>query len=118
MEGWIGLTGRLPYGARMARARMARARTWAQQRNIGYASAIDGERAIPAWIDPVLRRAVHPDPARRYEELSEFIYRPAPSRRAVSDHGVRSADGAQSVIILEGVIIRFGGVAVVLLVTR
>lgn len=63
------LTGRLPYGARMARAR-----TWAQQRNIGYASAIDGERAIPAWIDPVLRRAVHPDPARRYEELSEFIY--------------------------------------------
>ncbi len=63
------LTGRLPYGARMARAR-----TWAQQRTIGYASAIDGERAIPAWIDPVLRRAVHPDPARRYEELSEFIY--------------------------------------------
>jgi hypothetical protein len=32
------------------------------------------DREIPAWIDEVLRKAVHPDPNRRYVELSEFVY--------------------------------------------
>jgi hypothetical protein len=32
------------------------------------------ENQITAWIDEVLRKAVHPDPLRRYAELSEFIY--------------------------------------------
>jgi serine/threonine protein phosphatase PrpC len=63
------LTGRLPYGAEMARARGR-----AQQRGIAYHSALDGEGAIPAWIDGVLKKAVHPDPHRRYEELSELIH--------------------------------------------
>jgi len=63
------LTGRLPYGAEMARARGR-----AQQRGIAYVSALDGERAIPAWIDGVLKKAVHPDPRKRYEELSEFVH--------------------------------------------
>ena len=35
---------------------------------------LDDQREIPAWIDGVLERAVHPDPARRYDELSEYIY--------------------------------------------
>ena len=55
------LTGRLPYGARMATAR-----TRAQQRSAPYAPAIDNEREIPAWIDGTLRKAVHPDPNKRY----------------------------------------------------
>lgn len=63
------LTGRLPYGARMAQAR-----TRGQQMKIPYASARDVVPALPAWIDGALRRATHPDPARRYEELSEFIF--------------------------------------------
>jgi hypothetical protein len=63
------LTGRLPYGARMAQAR-----TRQQQRQLGYASVLDDSRAIPAWIDGALRKAVHPEPARRYEELSEFLH--------------------------------------------
>ena len=29
---------------------------------------------MPEWIDGVLRKAVHPDPAKRYDELSEYIY--------------------------------------------
>ena len=62
------LTGRLPYGAEMARAR-----TRGQQRAARYIPALEGEREIPAWIDGALRRAVHPDPAKRYEELSEFV---------------------------------------------
>jgi serine/threonine protein phosphatase PrpC len=63
------LTGRLPYGARMAQAR-----TRTQQRNVPYVSALAADREIPAWIDGALRRAVHSDPNKRYGELSEFLF--------------------------------------------
>ncbi|SDJ44156.1 bifunctional protein-serine/threonine kinase/phosphatase [Variovorax sp. OV700] len=62
------LTGRLPYGAEVARIR-----TRADQRNLQYRSALDAQRAIPAWIDEVLRKAVHPNPLKRHEALSEFV---------------------------------------------
>src|SRR3954471_4885132 len=62
------LTGRLPYGAQIAKAR-----TRSQFSRLKYRSALDGNRDIPAWIDGALRRAVHPDPDKRYESLSEFI---------------------------------------------
>jgi len=62
------LTGQLPYGAAMAQAR-----TRGQQRNVAYRSALDADKAIPAWVDGALRKAVHPDPNKRYEELSEFV---------------------------------------------
>lgn len=63
------LTGRLPFGANVARAR-----TKSQQRRLQYASALDDNREIPAWIDAVLKKATHPDPYKRHEELSEFVY--------------------------------------------
>jgi serine/threonine protein phosphatase PrpC len=63
------LTGRLPFGANVARAR-----TKSQQRRLQYASALDDNSEIPAWIDEVLKKATHPDPYKRYEELSEFVY--------------------------------------------
>jgi hypothetical protein len=63
------LTGRLPYGAQVARAR-----TRPQLRKLRYRSAAGDDRAIPAWIDGALRRAVHPAPAKRYESLSEFVF--------------------------------------------
>ena len=63
------LTGRLPYGAQMAVAR-----TRSQQRGVAYVSSLDNDREIPAWIDGTLRKAVHADPRKRYEELSEFVY--------------------------------------------
>jgi len=62
------LTGRLPYGAQVARIR-----TRADQRNLQYSSALDAQRAIPAWIDEVLRKALHPNPLKRHEALSEFV---------------------------------------------
>ena len=62
------LTGRLPYGAQMARTR-----TRSQQRKLKYATALDDSSEIPAWVDGVLKKAVHPDPRKRYEELSEFV---------------------------------------------
>ncbi len=63
------LTGKLPYGAEVAKAR-----TRAAQRKLHYASVLDDHREIPAWIDAVLKKAVHPDPLKRYETLSEFVY--------------------------------------------
>jgi serine/threonine protein kinase len=63
------LSGRLPYGAEVSRSR-----TRAAQRALVYRSVLDDEREIPAWIDDVLKKATHPDPLKRYQELSEFIY--------------------------------------------
>ncbi len=63
------LTGKLPYGAKVARCK-----TKAAQYKLKYDSALDDYREIPAWIDDVLKKAVHPNPYKRYEELSEFIY--------------------------------------------
>lgn len=63
------LTGKLPYGAEVAKTK-----TKAQQRKLAYRSLLDDSRDIPAWIDEVLRKAVQPDPAQRYVELSEFVY--------------------------------------------
>lgn len=62
------LSGRLPYGAEVAKTR-----TLSAQRKLQYASVLDADREIPAWIDAVLERAVHPSPLRRYEALSEFV---------------------------------------------
>ena len=63
------LTGGLPYGAEAARTR-----TKAQQKKLRYKSILNDTRDIPAWIDGALKRAVHPDPYQRYEELSEFVF--------------------------------------------
>jgi serine/threonine protein phosphatase PrpC/predicted Ser/Thr protein kinase len=63
------LTGKLPYGTQVAKTR-----TIAHQRKLKYASVLHGNRSIPAWIDGAIRKAVHPDPNKRYEELSEFVF--------------------------------------------
>ncbi|MGP4844021.1 protein kinase domain-containing protein [Marinobacter sp. 1Y8] len=63
------LSGVFPYGNQVSRSRTA-----ASQRRLTYRSALDDEREIPAWIDETLRRAVHPDPDKRYQELSEFTF--------------------------------------------
>jgi serine/threonine protein phosphatase PrpC len=63
------LTGKLPYGAQVARTR-----TKSQQRKLRYAPVRESDRDIPPWIDDVLERAVHPDPSKRYEALSEYLY--------------------------------------------
>ena len=63
------LTGRQPYGTQVAGIR-----TRAALMKLHYASALDEHRAIPAWMDAVLRRAVHPNPLKRQEALSEFVH--------------------------------------------
>ncbi len=63
------LTGELPYGTAVSRAR-----TTAQQRKLRYRSVLRDDREIPVWVDGALRKAVHPDPGKRYEALSEFTF--------------------------------------------
>src|SRR3989440_2720731 len=63
------LIGRLPYGAQVAKAR-----TRSQFSKLRYNSATDHNPEIPAWVDGALRRAVHPDPYKRYESLSEYTF--------------------------------------------
>jgi serine/threonine protein kinase len=63
------LSGRLPYGAQVARAQ-----TKSAQRKLNYISVLDDDRKIPAWIDEAIKKAVNPDPYKRYDELSEFIF--------------------------------------------
>ena len=61
---------RLPYGTQVAGLR-----TRAALLRLRYASALhDESRPIPAWIDAVLERAVHPNPLKRQAELSEFVH--------------------------------------------
>ncbi|WP_033411719.1 bifunctional protein-serine/threonine kinase/phosphatase [Methylosarcina fibrata] len=63
------LSGKLPYGTEAAKAR-----TRAAQKKLNYCSVLDDDLEIPAWVDDALRKAVHPNPYQRYEELSEFIH--------------------------------------------
>lgn len=63
------LTGRLPYGTQVSRAR-----TRSAQRGLHYRTAMDDDREIPRWFDEAIRKAVHPNPLHRYPALSEFVY--------------------------------------------
>jgi len=63
------LTGRLPYGAEVSRSR-----TKSAQNKLRYQTALHDDREIPAWVDDTLKHALHPNPYKRYQELSEFIY--------------------------------------------
>ena len=63
------LTSRLPYGAEVAQIKSK-----AGQRSLKYKSAIEIDNRIPVWVDEALRKAVHPNPSRRYADLSEFLF--------------------------------------------
>ena len=63
------LTGRLPYGAQAARAR-----TRSDFNKLVYGPASHSGRDIPIWVDRTLERAVHPNPFKRYESFSEFLF--------------------------------------------
>jgi len=61
------LTGRLPYGTQVARVRSR-----IDQQRLMYRAARDDRTGLPLWVDDALRCAVHPDPNRRFDALSEF----------------------------------------------
>ncbi len=55
-------------------AEVAKIKTQAAQRKLRYASVLHDEHETPAWLDSVLSKAVHINPYKRYESLSEFVY--------------------------------------------
>jgi serine/threonine protein kinase len=59
------LTGYLPYGEEPTARKLLRT---------DYTPAKIHNPELPAWVDGALRKAVHKQPALRYELLSEFIY--------------------------------------------
>ena len=63
------LSGRTPYGTQVAKATSR-----AAQRKLVYKSVLDGKRTIPAWVDGAICKAVHPNPYKRYDAISEFVY--------------------------------------------
>lgn len=44
------------------------------KKKLRYKSALNDNRDIPGWVDGALKKAVHPDPYHRYDELSEFVF--------------------------------------------
>ncbi|WGL18100.1 bifunctional protein-serine/threonine kinase/phosphatase [Microbulbifer bruguierae] len=63
------LSGEFPYGTQVARCT-----TVAAQHKLRYRSVLSETRAIPAWIDATLKKALQPNPRLRHEALSEFVY--------------------------------------------
>ena len=62
------LTGRLPYGARLARARTTKA-----QAAVSYAPARQFNEAVPGWLEHALCKSVAVQPTQRQAVVSEFI---------------------------------------------
>jgi serine/threonine protein phosphatase PrpC/predicted Ser/Thr protein kinase len=63
------LTGRLPYGTQIANAR-----TRSQFNGLVYRPASHVDRELPQWVDGTLEKAVHPNPHKRYDSFSEFLF--------------------------------------------
>ncbi len=88
------LSGGLPYGADAARVR-----TRSQRTALRYRSLLDDDSAIPAWVDAAVRKAVDPDPRRRYGELSEFLFDLRHPNQALVDAAPRPL-GARDPVLL------------------
>jgi len=63
------LTGKLPYGAQVAKAI-----TQKSQNKIKYNPVPVDTLELPVWVNEALKKALEPDPFQRYQEISEFIY--------------------------------------------
>jgi serine/threonine protein phosphatase PrpC len=63
------LTGKLPYGLEVAKAR-----TRAAQRKLSYAPLSETRRDAPAWVDEALRKALQIEPAQRQADVTEFVH--------------------------------------------
>jgi len=63
------LSGKLPYGTQIAKST-----TKASQKKLIYNSIHSENSEVPMWIDEALKKALQPDPYKRYSELSEFLY--------------------------------------------
>lgn len=62
------LTGKLPYGVKVAQATNK-----AAQNKLSY-QPIPDDRHIPLWVDGAIKKALQPNPIKRYQVISEFLF--------------------------------------------
>ena len=62
------LTGHLPYGLQVTRLR-----SLADLGKLRYTSVRSRRPNLPLWLDAVLQRALHPQPHRRQDAITEFV---------------------------------------------
>lgn len=70
------LSGHLPYGNAISKVRNQTA-----LRRLSYTPLRNNDNHIHEWLDSAISKAVHPEPSKRYQEVSEFIHelkRPSP----------------------------------------
>ncbi|MGJ7580399.1 protein kinase domain-containing protein [Variovorax sp. RHLX14] len=65
---WL-LTGQLPYGLQPTQVRTA-----ADANRMRYTPLRHFRQELPTWVDAVLQKGLHPNPAKRQEAVSEFAY--------------------------------------------
>ena len=63
------LSGQLPYGLQASRIR-----TQADANRLRYVPLRQFRPELPAWVDAVLHKALHPQPAKRQQAVSEFAH--------------------------------------------
>lgn len=63
------LTSQLPYGLNVPRVR-----TIAEMNRLRYVPVRHFRPDLPEWVDRVLQKALHPDPTKRQQAVSEFAY--------------------------------------------
>ncbi|AMM25776.1 bifunctional protein-serine/threonine kinase/phosphatase [Variovorax sp. PAMC 28711] len=63
------LTGQLPYGLHASRVRAP-----ADASRLHYVPVRHFRPALPIWVDAVLQKALHPNPAKRQQAVSEFAH--------------------------------------------
>jgi serine/threonine protein phosphatase PrpC len=63
------LTAQLPYGLNVSRVR-----TRADAHRLRYVPVRHLRPDLPEWVDAVLQKALHPDPAKRQQVVSEFVF--------------------------------------------
>ena len=84
----------------MAR-QIANARTRSQFNRLVYRPASHGDRDVPQWIDGTLEKAVHPNPCKRYDSFSEFLFDLRHPNANYLATFIDAADRAQSAAVLE-----------------
>ena len=107
------LSGRLPYGTAAAKVSNR-----AAQHRLVYQSVLDDRRAIPVWVDYAIKRAVHPDPDKRYNELSEFVYDLRHPNRRFQKHSRPPLIERNPVLFWQGVSFVLALVLIYLMSTR
>lgn len=107
------LTGKLPYGTQVAKCR-----TKAAQNKLRYQSLLHDEREIPAWVDETLRKVVHPNPDKRYGELSEFLYDLRHPNKAFLNNSLPPLMERNPVLFWKGVSLILTAIIVILLIKK